>query len=352
MSIEILTKRSFIDGVNPQIELLRAGAKWLQAGELVAFPTETVYGLGANALDATACTKIFAAKGRPQDNPLIVHVHNRAMANTLVGDWSPEAEQCVQHFWPGPLTLVLPKTSLVPDVVTAGLPTIAIRMPSHPVALRLIEETGLPIAAPSANLSGKPSPTSGSHVWRDMKGKIPLILDAGACPVGLESTILDVSVEIPTILRPGGISKEQLEKVLGEVQVDTPTEDQAPKAPGMKYRHYAPQGEMVLMIGPHERVVQRLGQEIQKGHARLKKVAVLCTMESAPLLHNLLPDLLFVLGSKDRPEEVASSLFEGLRLCDERGMNLILAEGINEAGLGSAVMNRLQKAAGQRILYI
>ncbi|MDP4126275.1 MAG: L-threonylcarbamoyladenylate synthase [Bacillota bacterium] len=346
------TKRSYINGVNPEPQLLKEGAKWLQAGELVAFPTETVYGLGANALEDSSCAKIFAAKGRPQDNPLIVHVSNRAMANKLVEVWTPQAELCVRHFWPGPLTLVLPKTALVPNVVTAGLPNVAIRMPSHPVALGLIEETGLPIAAPSANLSGKPSPTSGSHVWRDMKGKIPLILDAGACSVGVESTVLDVSGGVPTILRPGGITLEQLELVLGEVRVDSPIEGQAPKAPGMKYRHYAPQGEMILLMGSHERVVRRLGQEVQRGHSRLKKVGILCTLESASSLHSLLPDLLFVLGSKDRPEEVASNLFEGLRLCDERGMDLILAEGIEEGGLGTAIMNRLQKAAGQRILYI
>ena len=346
------TKRSYIDGVHPEAELLKEGAEWLQAGELVAFPTETVYGLGANALDASACAKIFEVKGRPQDNPLIVHVCNQAMANNLVEGWTAAAELCVQHFWPGPLTLVLPKTAKVSDIVTAGLPNVAIRMPSHPVALRLIEETGLPIAAPSANLSGKPSPTSGSHVWRDMKGKIPLILDAGACLVGLESTVLDVSGGVPTILRPGGISKEQLEAVLGEILVDKPLKNQVPKAPGMKYRHYAPRGEMILMIGSSERVVQRMGQEIHRGHARLKKVGVLCTLESAPFLHNRLPDLLFVLGSKDRPEEVASNLFEGLRLCDERGMDLILAEGVEEVGLGTAIMNRLQKAAGQRVQYI
>lgn len=346
------TKRSYIDGVHPEAELLKEGAEWLRAGELVAFPTETVYGLGANALDASACAKIFEAKGRPQDNPLIVHVCNQAMANILVKGWTPAAELCVQHFWPGPLTLVLPKTANVSDVVTAGLPNVAIRMPSHPVALRLIEETGLPIAAPSANLSGKPSPTSGRHVWRDMKGKIPLILDAGACLVGLESTVLDVSGGVPTILRPGGISKEQLEAVLGEIRVDKPSENQVPKAPGMKYRHYAPHGEMILMIGSSERVVRRMGQEIHRGHARLKKVGVLCTLESAPFLHNRLPDLLFVMGSKDRPEEVASNLFEGLRLCDERGMDLILAEGIEEGGLGTAIMNRLQKAAGKQILYM
>jgi len=318
---------------------------------LVAFPTETVYGLGANALNDSACTKIFQAKGRPQDNPLIVHVCNRPMANMLVSKWTPEAELCVQHFWPGPLTLVMSKTAEVSEVVTAGLANVAIRMPSHPVALRLIEETGLPIAAPSANLSGRPSPTSGSHVWRDMKGKIPLILDAGACLVGLESTILDVSGGVPTILRPGGISREQLEELLGEVRVDNPSGIQAPKAPGMKYRHYAPQGEMILMMGTPERIILRMGHEIQKGHARLKKVGVLCSLESAPFLHNRFPDLLFVLGSKDRLEEVASNLFEGLRLCDERGMDLILAEGVEEGGLGTAIMNRLQKAAGKRIRY-
>ncbi|WP_088227184.1 L-threonylcarbamoyladenylate synthase [Desulfosporosinus sp. FKB] len=346
------TKRVYIDGVSPEPELISEGANWLRAGELVAFPTETVYGLGANALSSSACAKIFAAKGRPQDNPLIVHVCNRAMADRYVDGWSAEAELCAHHFWPGPLTLVLKKKPLIPDNVTAGLPNIALRMPSHPVALRLIEESGLPIAAPSANLSGKPSPTNGSHVWRDMKGKIPLILDAGACPVGLESTVLDLSGKVPTILRPGGITKEKLEEVLGEVQIDVPHENQAPKAPGMKYRHYAPQGEMILLVGSSQRVVQRMGLEIQRGHARLKKVGILCTLESAPFLHHLLPDLLFVLGSQNRPEEIAASLFEGLRVCDERGMDLILAEGIEEAGLGSAIMNRLQKAAGQRVEFI
>jgi L-threonylcarbamoyladenylate synthase len=346
------TKRIYIDPIHPETELLIEGVKLLQEGELVAFPTETVYGLGANALDASACNKIFAAKGRPRDNPLIVHVCNRTMANILVEGWTPEAELCLRHFWPGPLTLVLPKAATVSDVVSGGLTNVAIRMPNHPVALRLIEESGLPIAAPSANLSGKPSPTKGSHVWRDMKGKIPLILDAGACPVGLESTVLDVSGGVPTILRPGGISKEQLEAVLGEVRTDNPPKNQAPKAPGMKYRHYAPRGEIILMIGLRERVIQRMVEEIQRGHARLKKVGILCTLESAPFLHTRLPDLLFVLGPKDRPEEVASNLFEGLRVCDERGIDLILAEGIEEGGLGTAIMNRLQKAAGQRIQYI
>lgn len=346
------TKRISVDRVNPEAELIKEGAEWLRAGELVAFPTETVYGLGANALDASACAKIFAAKGRPQDNPLIVHVSGLSMANSCVNKWTSSAELCVKNFWPGPLTLILPKTSLIPDIVTAGLDNVAVRMPSHPVALRLIEEAGIPIAAPSANLSGKPSPTRGGHVWRDMKGKIPLILDAGACEVGLESTVLDVSGEVPTILRPGGITREQLEAVLGNVYTDSCSENQAPRAPGMKYRHYAPQGELILVSGHRERVVQRMVQEIIRGHSRFKKVGVLCTLESASYLHDRHPDLLFVLGSKDQPSEVARNMFEGLRLCDERKMDLILVEGIEEGGLGSAVMNRLEKAAGKRTQHI
>lgn len=348
----MLTKRIYIDGQHPEPELIQEGATLLRAGGIVAFPTETVYGLGANALNTSACAKIFAAKGRPQDNPLIVHVGSQAMAKSLVAGWPPEAELCVRHFWPGPLTLVLPKALVVPELVTGGLPSVGIRMPSHPVALRLIEAAGLPLAAPSANLSGKPSPTSGSHVWQDLKGKIPLILDAGSCPVGLESTVLDLSGGTPTILRPGGVTREQLEAVMGKVWLDALAESQAPKAPGMKYRHYAPQGELILLLGSSEDLGQRMGQEIQKGHARLKKVGVLCSLESAPFLHSWMPDLLFVLGSRERPEEIAGTLFEGLRLCDERLMDLILVEGVEEGGLGTAIMNRLQKAAGKQILCI
>ncbi|MHB1653183.1 MAG: L-threonylcarbamoyladenylate synthase [Desulfitobacteriaceae bacterium] len=346
------TKRVYLDAAHPEEEALAEAAILLQKGELVAFPTETVYGLGANALDGQACAKIFTVKGRPQDNPLIVHIAEKAEAERLVAHWMDTAELCSEHFWPGPLTLVLPKKPLVPMEVTAGLDTVAIRMPSHPVALGLIKRAGLPIAAPSANLSGKPSPTSGEHVWQDLQGAIPLILDAGICQVGVESTVLDLSGPIPTILRPGGISKEELEKVLGEVQVDHPSEIQAPKAPGMKYRHYAPQGDMLLIKGSREKVWERMTEEIAKAHRRLKKVGILCTLESASYLHAQLPDLLFVLGSDARPEEVASNLFEGLRLCDRQGVDIILAEGIGESGIGLAVMNRLKKAAGQRIIKL
>lgn len=342
------TKRIYISASQPDEEALAEAARVLRAGNLVAFPTETVYGLGGNALDGTACARIFQVKGRPQDNPLIVHVASKDEALRLVREWNEAAERCAQAFWPGPLTLVLPKSSAIPDEVTAGLDTVAVRMPSHPVALALIRKAGLPIAAPSANLSGKPSPTSGAHVWHDLAGRIPLILDAGSSEVGLESTVLDLSGFVPTILRPGGIGKEQLTVALGEVQVDRPSGEQPPKAPGMKYRHYAPKGEMLLLGRTQDKVLERMAEEILKAHRRGMRVGILCTLENAPYLHTQLPDLLFVLGSADRPEEVASNLYEGLRLCDSQDMDIILAEGIEENGIGSAVMNRLKKAAGKR----
>ncbi|MGE4271777.1 MAG: L-threonylcarbamoyladenylate synthase [Desulfitobacterium sp.] len=346
------TKRVAIDAQNPEFQWIQEGAKLIRDGKLVALPTETVYGLGANAMDAEACREIFRVKGRPQDNPLITHISDLGMAEKLTEHWTPQAALCAERFWPGPLTLVLTKTDLVPDVVSGGLGTVGIRMPKHPVALQLIQEAGVPIAAPSANLSGKPSPTKGSHVWQDLNGKIPLILDAGACAVGVESTVLDLTGEVPTILRPGGITKEQLEEVLGEVAVDHPSELQAPKAPGMKYRHYAPKGDLTLLIGERAKVIRKMVEEIRKGQSRLKKVGILCTLESAAELHYHLPDLLYVLGSESNPAEVAGNLYEGLRLCDEQGMDIILAEGVSDKGLGFAIMNRLIKASGQKVLRV
>lgn len=346
------TKRVNIDAQNPETESIQEAANLIREGRLVALPTETVYGLGANAMDENACKEIFKVKGRPQDNPLIVHVSDLEMVKRLVEQWTPQAALCAEKFWPGPLTLVLEKTAFVPDVVSGGLGTVAIRMPKHPVALQLIKESGVPIAAPSANLSGKPSPTNGIHVWKDLRGKIPMILDAGVCSVGVESTVLDLTGEVPTILRPGGITKEQLEEVLGEVAVDRPSPHQAPKAPGMKYRHYAPKGDLTLLIGERKNIVRKMSDEIRKGHSRLKKVGILCTLESASDLQTQLPELLFVLGSENNPEEVAGNLYEGLRLCDEQGMDIILAEGVSENGLGFAIMNRLKKASGQRIIRV
>lgn len=346
------TKRAYINMEDPDPEALKEAAALLRSGEIVAFPTETVYGLGANALNAEACARIFEVKGRPQDNPLIVHVNSRMMADKLVARWTEAAEICARTLWPGPLTLILPKNELVPDRVTAGLDTVAIRMPDHPVALALIEESGLPLAAPSANLSGRPSPTTGSHVWEDMRGRIPLILDAGSCEVGLESTVLDVSGEVPVILRPGGLAREELEKVLGPVELDHPSASSVPRSPGLKYRHYAPRGEMYVVVGSREKVLDRISQEIKRGHYQHKKIGILCTLESAPHIQTEQPDLLYVLGSQARPREVAASLFAGLRLCDQRGIELVLAEGFEEGGLGLAIMNRLEKASGHKTLYV
>ena len=348
----MITKRVYINAAQPDEAVLAEAASLLRQGELVAFPTETVYGLGANALDGAACAKIFEVKGRPQDNPLIVHVADLNAAQSLTAAWPESAEQCARAFWPGPLTLVLPKNPEIPDEVTAGLNTVGIRMPSHPVALALLRKAGIPVAAPSANLSGKPSPTSGSHVWQDLQGAIPLILDAGTSSVGLESTVLDLSGSVPTVLRPGGISLEQLRDVLGEVRLDKPSAVETPKAPGMKYRHYAPRGEMLLIQGQREKVLAHMEEEIAKAHRRFKKVGILCTLESAPVLHQLLPDLLFVLGSADSPQEVAKNLFEGLRLCDSRNMDVILAEAVDEGGIGLAIMNRLEKAAGHHLIRV
>lgn len=335
-------------------EALREGANLLRQGEVVAFPTETVYGLGADALNGEACKEIFAIKGRPADNPLIVHVTSIEEAKKIVREWPVEAEICAREFWPGPLTLVLPKTEIVPAIVSGDLDTVAVRMPSHPVALALIARAGLPLAAPSANTSGKPSPTDGRHVWQDLQGKIPLLIDAGKCTVGLESTVLDLSGEIPVILRPGGVTLEQLTNVLGRVEIDNGVKGEIetsspPRSPGMKYRHYAPRGEIFLISGNYQEKVEELDR-LLSGKEFGEKVALICLEETvASLRADTLAkaDLIFILGSGAKPGEAAGRLFEGLRLCDEENIDTILAEDMPEKGIGLAFMNRLKKAAGK-----
>lgn len=332
-------------------ETLSAAAELLAQGQLVAFPTETVYGLGANALDKAAVLSIFAAKGRPADNPLIVHVWSRDQLEGIC-QVPPLAEKLMDAFWPGPLTLLMPRKETIPLEVTAGLPTVAVRMPSHPVAAEMLRVCGLPIAAPSANRSGKPSPTSARHVLEDMEGRIPLIVDGGSCDVGLESTVLDINQEVPCILRPGGVTKAMLEKVIGPVTVAGSVlrplqKGEKALSPGMMYKHYSPDGQVSLVMGEEMDVVPALrtlfAQAVANGH----RACVMCFTEHVPALRECCPH---DLGSKDCPEQVAHRLFETLRRLDEEHMDAIFSEVVPPEGVGLAVMNRLGRAAAFRTI--
>lgn len=348
---EGLNTRYFqVDPLKPDGGTLVQCGQIIRQGGLVAFPTETVYGLGANALDGEACKAIFMAKGRPQDNPLIVHVSSFEEVVDLVSAVPETAITCMERFWPGPLTLVMPKSAKIPAQVSAGLETVALRMPDHPVALALIRAAGVPIAAPSANLSGRPSPTLAQHVMEDLAGKVDAVLDAGACRVGLESTVLDLSEEIPTILRPGGVTREELTDILGKVRFDPglSNPDVTPRSPGVKYLHYAPRGEAVMVEGTPENVRRRIALEVRNAKAKGLRVGVLCTGESVEFLRAAGADYLAELGSRLQPQSAAATLYEALRECDSRGIQLILAETFDKTGIGTAVMNRLEKAAGYR----
>ena len=327
-------------------ESLALAARLLREGRLVAFPTETVYGLGANALDAEAVKAIFAAKGRPADNPLIAHIWDRAQLEGLV-EIPDAAPALMDAFWPGPLTILMPRTSRVPDVVTAGLDTVAIRMPSHPVARAMLRACGLPIAAPSANRSGKPSPTTAEHVRVDMDGRIPLILDGGPCDVGLESTVIDVTHGTPTILRPGGVTQAMLERVLGRVEVAgsvlRPLQaGEKALSPGMRYRHYSPDGQVTLVEGDEADVVRALGLLCAQAEANGHRACVMCFSEHTAALAKWHPH---DIGSRSEPEEVAHRLFDTLRRLDTEGMDVIFSEVVAPEGIGLAVMNRLGRAA-------
>lgn len=342
-------------------EALAVAARALRDGGLVAFPTETVYGLGANALDTDAVARIFAAKGRPADNPLIVHVAHLSHVRPLVRA-EPDALPIVAgRFWPGPLTLVLPRSPLVPDVVTAGLDSVAIRLPNHPVALALLNRAAVPVAAPSANRSGRPSPTQANHVLADLNCRVDVILDGGPTGVGVESTVLDLTSAVPTILRPGGVTREQLAAVLGRVEVDPraralPVLDNhewdAVRSPGMKYKHYAPQAPATLVEGEPPQLWRKL-YELLANRALGARVGLLVSEEGARWLAGQgLPGgtLLFSLGPRQAPEQVAKRLFAALRQADEEGVDWLLMEGFPEDGVGLAVMNRLRRAAGGNIV--
>ena len=325
---------------------LALASELFREGQLVAFPTETVYGLGANALDEKAVLSIFAAKGRPADNPLIVHIWDRAQLADIC-EVPPLAEKLMDAFWPGPLTILMPRKESIPPAVTAGLPTVAVRMPSHPVAAALLKACGLPIAAPSANRSGKPSPTAAAHVLEDMDGRIPLILDGGSCDVGVESTVLDICHGTPCILRPGGITKEMLETVLGNVEVAGSVlrplkQGEVALSPGMRYRHYSPDGQVTLVTGKEERVVAALKLLYAQAEANAHRSCVLCFTEHVAALADCHPH---DLGSRDDPAAVARRLFDILRRLDEERMDVIFSEVVPPEGVGLAVMNRLGRAA-------
>lgn len=312
-------------------ESVRKAALILLQGGLVAFPTETVYGLGAVIDQIPAIERIFAVKGRPADNPLIVHISDREQLDRVVSYIPPVAERLMDRFWPGPLTLVLPRSPAIPREISAGMPTVAVRMPAHPLSLELIRVSGVPVVAPSANLSGRPSPTTACHVLADLAGKIEAVLDGGPCRVGVESTVLDLAGDCPAILRPGGVSREELERVMGlTVGRACWYGEQDPPSPGMKYRHYAPQGALILITGSPRR--RRKLIHSLTGYYRDRGI----------LVELLTPAELK--GSASQ-KNLARSLYSELRRCDLKGVKIILAEEISPQGIGFAIMNRLRKAA-------
>lgn len=348
---------------HPQIQ---EAARWILADEIVAFPTETVYGLGANALSDKAAQKIFKAKGRPADNPLIVHIAHVEQLHGIVDNIPDIAQELMQAFWPGPLTLVLPKGKLVANTVTGGLNTVAVRMPDHPLALALIEACDRPLAAPSANRSGKPSPTQADHVLHDLKGRIVGVLDGGETGVGVESTVVDMTGEKPMILRPGGVTKQQLEQVLGEILVDpalsyygaqaaqaAQTDQKGsqihPKSPGVKYQHYAPAAEMWLVSLKQgmEEMRFKIQEQALTYQQKGIKVGILTTEEGFSTYQ---ADLVVSLGNRADLSTVARQIYRALRQFDQAGIERIYSESFPEEGLGEAIMNRLLKAAGGKIL--
>jgi len=339
---------------NKDEEIYDKAAKILKSGGLVAFPTETVYGLGANALDPGASRKVYEAKGRPSDNPLIVHIANISALYDLSIDVNKVALKVAKEFWPGPLTMILRKKDIVPNEITGGLGTVAIRMPSHPIARHLIEKSGLYIAAPSANTSGHPSPTKAEHVMKDLNGKIDMIIKDDTVDIGIESTIVDLTGEIPIILRPGYITKEMLEKVLGKIEVDAgivegKESSKAPRAPGMKYKHYAPQADLTIVEGDEDAVIAKINSITKEKISEGYKIGIMSTDES---FHRYKQGDVRSVGTRSDESTVAKHLYEVLREFDELEVDYIYSEGFSRENVGQAVMNRLIKAAGHTIIKV
>lgn len=334
-------------------EQLEKAGSIIKSGGLVAFPTETVYGLGGDALNPESSRKIYAAKGRPSDNPLIVHIAKMEDLEPIVKEIPEAARKLSEAFWPGPLTMIFQKSDIVPYETTGGLDTVAVRMPVHPVAMAFIEAAGGYVAAPSANRSGRPSPTSAKYVEEDMQGRIEMIIDGGDVEIGLESTIVDMTVEKPMILRPGYITKEMLEEVLQSVSEDQTMmsleSGQAPKAPGMKYRHYAPKGDLTIVDGNEEQVVEYINKQVpflqKEGH----KVGIIGTESTIARYQG---DVCKSAGSRQDETTIAKELYRILREFDDEDVTVIFSESFDTAGIGQAIMNRLLKAAGHKIIHI
>lgn len=349
------TKLLKVNPQEPETETVREAANIIKKGGLVAFPTETVYGLGADALNAEAVLALFTAKNRPLDNPPIVHIEKTDDVYRLTQQVSSQAEKLMHAFWPGPLTLVFKRSKLVPDVTVAGLDTVAIRMPQHKVALALIHESGCPIAAPSANIAGKPSPTSAQHVFEDLNGRVDAILDGGPTRIGVESTVLDVSVDPPMLLRPGGVSLEVLRETIGAVELhpfvvaDEEVTSEKAKSPGMKHKHYAPKAPVILVEGNITKVMGTIKQLITNCWMNDKRVGVLATNETAWAYE---ADVVKTLGSRRNVDAIAANLFKQLREFDSENVDIIISESIPLEGLGLAVMNRLRKASGYNIIKV
>ncbi len=335
-------------------ELLEAG-EILKNGGLVAFPTETVYGLGGDALNPDAAAKIYAAKGRPSDNPLIVHISDMEDIDKIADDVSEKAKKLAERFWPGPMTLIYKKKECVPASTTGGLNTVAVRMPEHKIARALIRQSGVFVAAPSANTSGRPSPTKAEHVMEDLCGKVDMVIDGGSVGIGLESTIVDVSGEIPVILRPGYITKKMLEEVVGEVVVDPAIvsremkKDIVAKAPGMKYRHYAPKGQMTIVEGDIEKVISYINEKVEELEKDGRKIAVIATEET---LSRYKCKIVRSIGARKSEGSIAAGLYDILREMDHLEAEYIYSESFADDSLGGAIMNRMIKAAAYNIVEV
>ena len=321
----------------------------LLSGKNVIFPTETVYGIGAYALSEQGIKGIYQVKGRPSDNPLIMHISKKDDVYIYTTDHQPYVKSLIEGFWPGPLTLVLKKKDDVPKIITGGLDTVGIRMPSHEVALKVIDIAGVPICAPSANISGKPSSTLFEHVLEDFKDKVDIMIDGGKSQVGIESTVLDVTSEIPVILRPGVITKEMLEtiipKVLGGKLISS---DEIPKAPGMKYRHYAPKGDLMIVDGDIDQVITYITKQIKKSD-HPQQIGVICTKDIKEVFKDV---FVYSIGEQNQEEEIASNLFAALRAMDKANIKMIYAIAFHEGKYKDALMNRLMKAANQQIIKL